>query len=31
MKVMEKASCDIGLIGMAVMGQNLVLNMKDNG
>lgn len=24
-------SSDIGLIGLAVMGQNLVLNMKDNG
>jgi len=23
--------CDIGLIGMAVMGQNLVLNMNDHG
>ncbi|MHC4753546.1 MAG: decarboxylating NADP(+)-dependent phosphogluconate dehydrogenase [Planctomycetota bacterium] len=23
--------CDIGLIGLAVMGQNLVLNMNDNG
>jgi len=23
--------CDIGLIGLAVMGQNLVLNMADNG
>ena len=22
---------DIGLIGLAVMGQNLVLNMNDNG
>src|ERR1035437_3590008 len=28
---MEKASCDIGLIGLAVMGQNLVLNMSDHG
>ena len=28
---MEKATCDIGLIGMAVMGQNLVLNMNDHG
>ena len=28
---MEKASCDIGLIGLAVMGQNLVLNMNDHG
>jgi len=23
--------CDIGLIGLAVMGQNLVLNMNDRG
>ncbi len=28
---MEKGSCDIGLIGLAVMGQNLVLNMNDHG
>src|SRR5712672_2785848 len=28
---MEKASCYIGLIGLAVMGQNLVLNMNDHG
>ncbi|MFN8005778.1 MAG: decarboxylating NADP(+)-dependent phosphogluconate dehydrogenase [Terriglobia bacterium] len=28
---MEKASSDIGLIGLAVMGQNLVLNMNDHG
>ncbi len=28
---MPGASCDIGLIGLAVMGQNLVLNMNDNG
>ena len=28
---MEKATCDIGLIGLAVMGQNLVLNMNDHG
>src|SRR5258707_6434733 len=28
---MEKASCDIGLIGLAVMGQNLVLKMNDHG
>src|SRR2546426_9588505 len=28
---MEKESCDIGLIGLAVMGQNLVLNMNDHG
>lgn len=25
------AVCDIGLIGLAVMGQNLVLNMSDHG
>ncbi len=25
------AACDIGLIGLAVMGQNLVLNMSDHG
>jgi 6-phosphogluconate dehydrogenase len=25
------AKCDIGLIGLAVMGQNLVLNMNDHG
>lgn len=25
------AKCDIGAIGMAVMGQNLVLNMSDHG
>jgi 6-phosphogluconate dehydrogenase len=28
---MSNASCDIGLIGLAVMGQNLVLNMNDHG
>jgi len=28
---MQKNSCDIGLIGLAVMGQNLVLNMNDHG
>ncbi len=28
---MEMGSCDIGLIGLAVMGQNLVLNMNDHG
>jgi 6-phosphogluconate dehydrogenase len=28
---MPKSSCDIGLIGLAVMGQNLVLNMNDHG
>src|SRR5947199_2015409 len=27
----EEGSCDIGLIGLAVMGQNLVLNMNDHG
>jgi len=30
-KVMQKEICDIGLIGLAVMGQNLVLNMNDHG
>ena len=28
---MGNANCDIGLIGLAVMGQNLVLNMNDHG
>jgi len=28
---MSEATCDIGLIGLAVMGQNLVLNMNDHG
>src|SRR5262245_53416282 len=28
---MQKESCDIGLIGLAVMGQNMVLNMNDIG
>src|ERR1700733_6979486 len=28
---MAQATCDIGLIGLAVMGQNLVLNMNDHG
>jgi 6-phosphogluconate dehydrogenase len=28
---MTTPSCDIGLIGLAVMGQNLVLNMNDHG
>ncbi|MDB6085969.1 MAG: 6-phosphogluconate dehydrogenase, decarboxylating [Gammaproteobacteria bacterium] len=28
---MDEKSCDIGLIGLAVMGQNLVLNMNDHG
>jgi 6-phosphogluconate dehydrogenase len=31
MELMQKESCDIGLIGLAVMGQNLVLNMNDHG
>ena len=26
-----EAKADFGLIGLAVMGQNLVLNMDDNG
>jgi len=30
-ELMEKESCDIALIGLAVMGQNLVLNMNDHG
>jgi 6-phosphogluconate dehydrogenase len=28
---MPEKLCDIGLIGLAVMGQNLVLNMNDHG
>ncbi len=28
---MAEANCDIGLVGLAVMGQNLVLNMNDHG
>jgi 6-phosphogluconate dehydrogenase len=28
---MAEQLCDIGLIGLAVMGQNLVLNMNDHG
>src|SRR5277367_4655667 len=28
---MAEGACDIGLIGLAVMGQNLVLNMNDHG
>jgi 6-phosphogluconate dehydrogenase len=28
---MTDATCDIALIGLAVMGQNLVLNMNDHG
>ncbi len=31
MEFMQNATCDIGLIGLAVMGQNLVLNMNDHG
>ena len=31
MSVMQTESCDIALIGLAVMGQNLVLNMNDHG
>jgi len=30
-RYMPNATCDIGLIGLAVMGQNLVLNMNDHG
>ena len=30
-RFMQPESCDIGLIGLAVMGQNLVLNMNDHG
>ncbi len=30
-RTMAEATCDIGLIGLAVMGQNLVLNMNDHG
>jgi len=28
---MSGATADIGLVGLAVMGQNLVLNMDDHG
>src|ERR1700709_2120318 len=28
---MAAATCDIGMIGLAVMGQNLALNMNDHG
>ena len=28
---MSEVTCDIGLVGLAVMGQNLVLNMNDHG
>ena len=27
----EKTLCDIGFIGLGVMGKNLVLNLADNG
>jgi 6-phosphogluconate dehydrogenase len=27
----RESSCDIGLVGLAVMGQNLVLNLSDHG
>src|SRR5438094_9162790 len=27
----EKASADVGLIGLAVMGENLALNISDHG
>ena len=27
----NQTTCDIGLIGLAVMGQNLVLNMESKG
>jgi 6-phosphogluconate dehydrogenase len=30
-EIMSEKKADIGLIGLAVMGQNLVLNMNDNG
>src|SRR6266550_8101722 len=30
-EAMPQPTCDIGLIGLAVMGQNLVLNMNDHG
>src|SRR5581483_1030837 len=29
--LMPTSTCDIGLIGLAVMGQNLALNMNDHG
>lgn len=29
--VSNEAQCDIGLVGLAVMGQNLILNMNDHG
>ncbi|MDT8309915.1 MAG: decarboxylating NADP(+)-dependent phosphogluconate dehydrogenase [Methylophaga sp.] len=31
MTTIEKRQADIGLVGLAVMGQNLVLNMNDKG
>ena len=31
MKRNAEPQCDLGLIGLAVMGQNLVLNMNDHG
>lgn len=31
MTAIEKKQADIGLVGLAVMGQNLVLNMNDHG
>ncbi|HET8808363.1 MAG TPA: NAD(P)-binding domain-containing protein, partial [Methylophaga sp.] len=31
MTAIEKRQADIGLVGLAVMGQNLVLNMNDKG
>ena len=30
-KMTTEADCDIALIGLAVMGQNLILNMNDHG
>jgi 6-phosphogluconate dehydrogenase len=27
----DKVLCDIGFIGLGVMGKNLVLNLADNG
>ena len=27
----DKSLCDIGFIGLGVMGKNLVLNLADNG
>ena len=31
METAARASADVGLIGLAVMGQNLALNMADHG